>query len=167
MPLDFDSIFRRRADFVWREIHWPAELAPEVAVAVLRQLGTDHFVRLIALEVEARDGAVLHRIGVPAPAAARVEQLITALVPNSALTPAARRAELPNAWRITLTNRHRPLQIADPERVTRAVLAALTAARRDEQIVVQWLLGRTHSPRPVAAAETAPSDSWWRPLVCR
>ena len=164
MPLDLDLDLRPRPDFVWREIHWPAELAPEVAVAVLRQLGTDHFVRLIVLEVEARDGEVVHRIGVPAPAAARVEQLFTALVPNSALTQ--QRGELSSdAWRMALTNRHRPLRIDDPEQITRAVLAALTAARRDEQIVVQWLLGRTHAPRPVAAAETAPSDSWWRRLV--
>jgi hypothetical protein len=165
VPLDLDSILGRRADFVWQQVHWPAELAPEVAVAVLRQLGTDHFVRLIALEIEARDGVVIHRIGVPAPAAARVQQLFTALVYSSALTSAERRAELPDAFRITLTNRHRPLQIDDPERITRAVLAALTSARKDEQIVVQWLLGRTHSPRPVPASETVPSDSWWRPLV--
>ena len=86
MTLTRSSAGARR--FVWREIHWPAELAPEVAVAVLRQLGTDHFVRLIALEVEARAGAVIYRIGVPAPAAARVEQLFAALVPGSAMTPA-------------------------------------------------------------------------------
>ena len=165
MPLDLDSIFGRRADFVWREVHWPAELAPQLAVAVLRQLGTDHFVRLIALEVEARDGVVLHRIGVPAPAAARVEQLFTTLVYNSALTTGTRRTELPDAFRITLTNRHRPLQVSDPEQIARAVLAGLTAAGKNEQVVVQWLLGRTHAPRPVPASETVPTDSWWRPLV--
>ena len=113
MPLDLDSIFGRRADFVWREVHWPAELPPQLAVAVLRQLGTNHFVPLIALEVEARDGVVLHRIGVPAPAAARVEQLFTTLVYNSALTTGTRRTELPDAFRIMLTNRHRPLQVSD------------------------------------------------------
>lgn len=164
MPLDPKVFFGRREDFVWREIHWPAELAPDVAVAVLRQLGTDHLVRLIALEVEARDGAVVHRIGVPAPAAPRVDQLVTALVSNSAVTPVARHAGMPDAWRIVLRNRHRPLLVAEPERITRAVLAALMAAGRNERVVVQWLLGRTHAPRSVAAAEAAPSDSWWRPL---
>jgi hypothetical protein len=161
---DFDFL-RPRPEFVWREIHWTAELAPELAAAVLRQLGTDHFVRVIALEVEARDGVVLHRVGVAASAAPRVEQLFTALVSNSAVTSTGPRTDFRDAWRVALTNRHRPLQIADPERVTRALLAAITAAGKKEQIVVQWLLGRTHAPRPVAVSETAPTESWWRPLV--
>ena len=166
MPLDLDSIFGRRVPLVWREIHWPVELAPEIAVAVLRQLGTDRFVRLIALEVEARSSLVIFRIGIPAPAAARVEQLFAALVPGSAMTSASRRAELPDAWRVVVGSRHRPLQVADPVQITRAVLAAITAASNHEQIVVQWLLGRTHSPRPVAASESSASvESWWRPLV--
>lgn len=165
MPLELGSLFGRDTDLVWREIHWPPELAPELAASALRQLGTDHFVRLIALEVEARDGVIVHRIGVPAPAATRVEQLFTTLVWGSVLTPAARRAELPDAWRITLTGQHRPLQVAEPERMSRAVLAAITAAGKNESVVVQWLLGRTHAPRPVAAAETMPSDTWWRPLL--
>lgn len=167
MLLDLDSLLGRRPEFVWREIHWPAELAPEIAVALLRQLGTDQFVRLIVLELEARVGTIVYRIGVSAPAVSRVEQLFAALVPDSALTSAARQGELPNAWRVALTNRHRPLQITNPEAITRAVLAALTAAGKDERVVLQWLLGRTRAPRPVAASEPSSSDGepWWRPLV--
>ena len=89
MRLDLASLLLPpRADFVWREIHWPAELDPEIALAVLRQLATDHFVRFVALEVEANAEHVIHRIGVPAQAVDRVEQLLKALVPNSALTRA-------------------------------------------------------------------------------
>ena len=162
MPLDLALLFGRRADFVWRELHWPAELAPEMAVALLRQLGTDQFVRLIAFEVEANGGVVVHRVGVPRASVARVEQLFMALVPSSAVTPTAPRSLLPNGWRMTLTNRQRPLRVDDPERITRALLAAVTAAGRKERVVVQWLLGRTHAPRPVALSETAPVESWWR-----
>ena len=165
MPLDLRSILFRPAELVWRELHFPAELASDTGVALLRQLGTDHFIRHVALEVEGRDEHVSYRIGVPAPAIARVEQLIAALVPDAALTTCGR-VGLPNAWRIALTTRHRPLQVSDPERVTRALLAALTAARKDEQIVVQWLLGRTHSPKPVAASEsTSGTDDWWQALT--
>jgi Type IV secretion-system coupling protein DNA-binding domain/TraM recognition site of TraD and TraG len=163
--LDF-ALLRPPAEFVWREIHWPAELAPEVAAATLRQLATDRFVRLIALEVEASGGEISHRIGVPPPATDRVEQLVAALIPSGALTRTRRPNDLPDGWRITLTTRQRPLQLADPERVSRAVLAALSAARKDETIVLQWLLGRTVAPRPVAAAETSSGACpWWRPLI--
>jgi len=166
VPLDLASMLWPRPEFVWREIHWPAEVAPETAVAVLRQLATDHFIRLIALEVEASAGTVVHRIGVPAPATARVEQLFAALVPDCAMTSAAARAELSDTWRIGLTNRHRPLHIADSERVTRAVLASIAAAGKTEQIVIQWLLGRTSAPRSVAANErSASADPWWRALI--
>jgi hypothetical protein len=163
--LDLSVIAGRHTEFVWREMHWPDELPTDVAVAMLRQLGTDQFVRLIAFEVEAREGEVVHRIGVAPTAAGRVTQLVGALVSNSALTPAVRRVDMPDAWRIALTNRHRPLLLADPERITRAVLAAVTAVGKNEQIAVQWLLGPAQAPRPVAASEAAPGDSWWQPLV--
>ena len=167
MRLDLaKSLMGAGPEFVWREIHWPAELDPEFALAVLRQLATDHLVRLVVFEVEATDGLVVHRIGVPEQAMNRIEQLVAALVPDSALTVAARSSEHRAAWRIALTTRQRPLQITNPEQIARAVLAAVTAGRKDERIVLQWLLGRTHAPRPVAAATPAATvEPWWRPLA--
>lgn len=134
MPLDpfltAVGLGRPQSEFVWREIHWPAELDPEVSLALLRQLATDRLVRLIAFEVEARGELLVHRVGVPEEAVGRVEQLVTALVPDGALTVATRRPEFNNAWRVALTTHHRPLQTSSPEQITRAVLAALTAAGR-------------------------------------
>lgn len=156
------DVFKRQPDLVWRQVHWPAEVEPQAALALLRQLGTDQFVRLIALELVCQNGSIAYRIGVPPPAATRVEQLLGALVAGSAVTPTSRRQDLPVAFRVALSNRQRPLRIEDPERITRAVLAAVTAVGRDELVVMQWLLGRTHSPRPVAANETGPVESWWR-----
>jgi len=165
VPLDLRSLLFRPAELLWRELHFPPEMPPDVAAALLRQLGTDHFVRLVALEVEGYGHHIGYRIGVPAPATARVEQLVRALVPDAALTSCGR-GSLPDAWRVTLTTRHRSLQVSDPERVTRALLAALTAARNDEQIVIQWLLGRTHAPRPVSSSETtSATDDLWRALA--
>lgn len=167
MRLDLASLLLPpRAEFVWREIHWPAELDPEIALAVLRQLATDHFVRFVALEVEASAEHIIHRIGVPAQAVDRVERLLEVLVPNSALTVAGRRSDFDDAWRVSVTTRHRPLQVSNSEQIARAVLATLTATKNDEKIVVQWLLGRTHSPRPVAAATPASTvEPWWRPFA--
>jgi uncharacterized protein DUF87 len=160
------ELLRPRPEFVWREIHWPAELASEVALDLLRQLATDHFVRFLAVEVEAAGGRVVHRIGVPAPAVRRVEQLVDALVPGTAVTSVGARSEFAAAWRVDLSAGHRPLQVAEPERVARAVLAAITASTGKEAIVIQWLLGRAHGPRPVSAATPASIvEPWWRPLL--
>jgi hypothetical protein len=160
------AVIGPRPEFVWREIHWPAELKPEAALALLRQLATDRFVRLIALEVEASAGLVVHRIGVPAEAVVRVEQLLATLVPNSALTIPGSRTEFADAWRVSLTTSHRPLQVANPEEITRAVLAAVTSAKQNEKVVLQWLLGRTHAPHPVGASTPSSTvEPWWRLLV--
>lgn len=165
MRLSLPTIFHPRRSLVWRTVHWPNELGPEQAVAVLRQIGTDHYVPLIALEVEASGDSVVHRIGTQPAATERVEQLFAALISDAAMTPTSSREPVDASWRVVLSTRYRSLQAADPERVTRALLAALTSTRKDERLVVQWLLGRTHSPRPVATTETASSESWWRPLV--
>jgi Type IV secretory system Conjugative DNA transfer len=166
VQLDFAALLHPRAEFVWREVHWPAELEPDAALAVLRQLATDRLVRLIVFEVEASGGRVVHRVGVAEHAVSRVEQLLAALIPDSALIAAGRRPEVNAAWRVALSTRHRPLQISNPDQIARAVLAALTAVKKDERVVLQWLLGRTHAPRPVAASTPSTAvEPWWHPLV--
>jgi hypothetical protein len=139
------------------------ELAPDVAVALLRQLGTDRFVSLVALEAEADGKAVTFRVGLPAHAVARVEQLFYALVPQSALTP-ARRNKQRDAWRVAIKGHERPLLVQQPESVTRALLAALTATANHERVSVQWLLGSAHAPQRVPRGEAAPSNSLWQPV---
>ena len=79
MRISLVSFFQSRS-LVWRNIHWPAALDPESAIATLRQIGTDHYVPLIAFEVEGSAGSVSHRLGAPPTAVDRVEQLFGALV---------------------------------------------------------------------------------------
>jgi len=157
------SIFRPNLPLSWRRVHWPTDLPPTQAVALLRQLGTDHYVRLLALEVEGSNGAVTHRLAVPAVAVARVERVFGALLPDAALTTTDR-DDVTESWRIVLTSRDRSLKTSDPELVTRALLAALTSTKRNERVVLQWLLGPTREPRVVRTTETARAE-WWRPLV--
>jgi hypothetical protein len=157
---------RPSPEFVWREIHWPDELEPEAALGFLRQIATDRMIELIVFEIEGSGGDLVYRIGVPKPAIGRVEQLLAALLPEVVLAAAPERRQFEHAWHVELTSRHRPLQIAEPERVTRALLAGVTAAGKSERVCVQWLLGRTRAPRPVAAAESSVSfEPWWRPLL--
>lgn len=154
-----------RPRLAWREIHWPLALDPSVGLGLLRQLGADPFVSNLALEVEARDDRVVHRIGVATPAVRRVEQLVPLLVSGSAVTTAAGGAAVDEVWRIVVTSRQRPLRSEPAESITRALLAAMTLCGRDERVAVQWLLGPTHVPRPVAEEETAEQPSVWQTLL--
>lgn len=164
MRLDFR--LPPRADLVWRDIHWPHELAPDLAVALLRQVATDAAIRLIVFEVEARHDMVSHRVGAPQAAVDRISHLLPALIAGTALTPANRKCDFQDAWRVGIATKQRPLQTTEPDRTARALLAALTAVRPGERVVVQWVLGRGFAPRPVAASELAPrTGSWLAPLV--
>lgn len=165
VPLDLRLFFRPHPPRIWCDLHWPSEVAPDVAAAALRQIGTDQFLSTIVLEVEAAQDRVAYRIGIPAPAARRTEQLIPALVKDAAITPNAYRHPVDRSWRIVLTSRQRPLKTDTPEAVTRAILAALTGAHRDERVVLQWLLGRAHSPRAVAENDTTEPMTGLRLLV--
>ncbi|HEX6700895.1 MAG TPA: type IV secretory system conjugative DNA transfer family protein [Gaiellaceae bacterium] len=167
MPLErLVSCFRPQPPFVWREVHWPAELPLETAVAFLRQLATDRFVPSVAFELQANAGRVVYRIGVHAEAAHRVEHLLPALLPRSALTIAPQRSPLARAWHISLSTRHRPLETKQAEAVARAVLAASVATRSGETLVIQWLLGSARPPRPVSAGTPAAAvQPWWQPLL--
>jgi hypothetical protein len=167
VPLDLAALlWPPRREFVWREIHWPPDLPTESAVSVLRQLGTDRFVSVVAFELEASGEGIVHRVGTVVHAVNRVEQLLAALVPQTAVTVAARSVDLTRAWRVGLSTRHRPLETARPESIARAVLAAMVAAHRGESIVVQWILGPTRAPRPVSTSTpSAAVEPWWRPIV--
>ena len=149
---------------VWRQLHWPTALDAQEAIGLLRQLSTDRYVPLMVLEADATKTGIVHRFGVRASSIDRVQELFQALLSDSAVTPSAERAPVTAAWRVVLTTRHRSLQTADPERVTRAVLAALTTAKGRERIVLQWTLGPSRPPRVVPASESATVE-WWRPLV--
>jgi hypothetical protein len=164
-PTSVGAILRRRPILVWREIHWPAELPAETAVTVLRQLATDRFVFLVVLEVESDAGLLFWRIGVPAEATTRVEQMVASLLPDGAVSRAVRRP-LSSAWRVKLSARHRPLVTTGPEPVSRALLAALASADKGERIVVQWLLGTSRGPQTIPPdASSTFIDPWWRLLL--
>jgi hypothetical protein len=166
MPLDLGKWLtgstKPRPVHAWRELHFPAELTPETVLSVLRQLATDKFVPTIAFEVESSGGQLVHRFGVAPEAVARVEQLLAALIPDSAVTTAVRRAEVTAAWRIALDNKSRALDASRPEQVTRALLAALAAVYAKETVVVQWLLGPAFPPRHVGrtAAASLGEEVW-------
>jgi len=162
VPLDLHGLLRPKRGLAWRQIHWPREVPIEHALGLLRQLATDHAVARAVLEVEQRDGVVLHRLGVHEHVLHRVEQLVTGWFPDAALTE-VQRVDIPSAWRIALSTAQRPLEFEAPERLTRALLAGLFAARGHERVVLQWVLGRAVAPRMVGRTETP--EGWWQTFL--
>ncbi len=162
MPLDLHGLLWPRPVLTWRQIHWPRELSVEHALGLLRQLATDHGVQRLVLEVEGRDGDVVHRLGAEAQVIGRVEELFVNLLPDVALTP-TERVDVPAAWRVVLSSSHRPLEIKDAESIARAVLAGLAGPRLGERIMFQWLLGRSIGPRSVGSKES--TDDWWHAFI--
>ena len=149
----------RGPDFVWSELHWPESLDEDICVSLLRQLATDRLVRLVVFEVEATAGAVRYRVGSPEGTADRVAQLVGALVPGIALSPLDSRDEVARAWGVAVSPQDRPLVTSGPLAITRSLLAALTTVRKDERVVLQWLLGAAFGPRSIATSTSAPTQN--------
>jgi hypothetical protein len=157
--------FFNEPTFVWRQIHWPATVEPELGLALLRQIATDAFVRCVVLEVESDGGGLIYRIGVPTEAVPRSGALFAALLPDGALTPPVDRPALERSWKIALSAKHRPLVMNQAEQISRGLLAALASVEPREHLLVQWLLGPARTPRSASGATAATIESWWRPLL--
>jgi hypothetical protein len=149
----------RGPSFVWSELHWPESLDEDTCVSLLRQLATDRLVRLVVFEVEATAGAVRYRIGSPEGTADRVAQLVGALIPGIALSPQDSRDEVARAWGVAVSPQDRPLVTSGPLAISRSLLAALTSVRKDERVVLQWLLGAAFGPRSIATRTSSPTQN--------
>jgi hypothetical protein len=106
----------------------------------------------------------MYLLGLPADAGRQRVALVTRLFPSARLTPlGSERAPVVAAARLRASTPHRPLRTVDPVAVVRSILASLTLARGEEQLVLQLLLG----PRrvPLAIPNQSPSSivaPWWQ-----
>lgn len=158
-------LLARRPELAWRELHWPQELAESTGIGLLRQLGHDAFLSTLVFEAEISGAGLRYRIGLPAASADRVEKLIEAIADGAAITTHARRIAVDEAWRVVVTSRQRPLKTTETEAITRSILGAMTGVDARERIVLQWLLGPTHVPRPVHTEEPVEAKSSWVSLL--
>lgn len=151
---------RREAELVWRRMHWPQELDPEMALRLLRQLAADRRNRLLVFEAEATRSGIEYRVATEPAAGQHSERLLRALVPGLELTRTSHPKRSGAVVSLRLSSNRIPLRSDDPAGVSRALLAALSMVDRDERLAVRWLLGRRHQPRP--GSEQA--DSIWEAL---
>lgn len=150
--------------FVWRQLHWPRPLEAVAVLEVLRAWAADERSPRLVLEARGGSDGVAYLLGAPLPALLEAKRQLRARLPEVRLTePSEPRHPVRTARRLSLSTRHRPLRTEPPELVVRGVLGALSAVGRDEELVLQTVLG----PRrvPLAIPNHSPSSvvmPWWQ-----
>jgi hypothetical protein len=151
------------AVLVWLRLRWPREVADRQLAATWRIL-----VRVaghpVVVEASGADGMVSHRLAVPVSKEQVVIRQLLATIPGIAVGPddgplAQEPLTFAMALGLGFTNRQRPLDTDDLISTNHALLTALAAARRDERLLLQWVLGRTVPPRAVPSGAN-PAASW-------
>ncbi|WP_336855965.1 type IV secretory system conjugative DNA transfer family protein [Sinomonas albida] len=133
---------------VWQRIHWPQPLEDAHAIRLLRAWASQAHAPLLMLEARADKDGVQYLIGTQRRhqhAVARdIEKLVTGSLIVDHDDP---RVGAAAAHRVSFHPATMPLQPADPDGATRTLLAALTAVKGSEHLVLQLVLGPRIAPR--------------------
>lgn len=145
-------------EFHWFELHWPRPLAPETALTMLRRLATEQVRSPMVIEAIGQAGSVRYRLAVPRQAVESAKHLFAALVPGAVLDDSS--VDLvagAAAVRLVVRGATLGLRTTRPLEAARSLLAALSAARPGETLVLQLFIGggrpahmtgaRTRNPR--------------------
>lgn len=140
---------QRRSEPSWFRLRWPREVDPVEALAFVAHLAAVSGRGGLVLEVHATSERIEHRIRVPKALSASLRGAAHA-IPGLTLVPLNRvAAPIGRAWSLRLTSRRRPIRTDAPATSSRALLSSLTRLGRDEEIVVQILLGNRLAPEAV------------------
>ena len=143
------SGLHRQPALSWLTLHWPRTLDAGACLAVLRQLAADRRAGVVVIETTATAGEVSYRLGVNPAAVDDVGHLLRSLVADIEITPTTERPKLDSAWRVSVNTKQRALRQDDPLTVTRGLLTGVAAARKNEAVIIQWVLGPRRVPMPV------------------
>lgn len=148
----------------WRELHWQRPIDPQSVLALLRRLASDSRSPVIVFEARAVAGTVRYLIGLPSDAASDILSTFIVLVPGVLVTKfdSERRPPI-TARQLAASTRHRAIETGDPDAAVRTVLHALTRVERDEELVLQLVLGPRRVPLAVPTRSSASVVSpWWK-----
>lgn len=155
-------ITSNREEWEWRELTWPDTLTPDTVRNALEQLSASGALGPVVLETRATKAGLRWLI---AARPARIENTITVLAAHLAIrahTP--RRIRKPVGHTAELRVSGTDLSL-DPARITasiRGLYGALSRLHDGEEVVLQLLLGRRHTP-PVRPRE--PLHVWLKVLA--
>jgi hypothetical protein len=152
----------KRRTLVWLTLHWPREVSDDQVSAVWRRLPALAGWPLI-VEAVGRAGQVEHRMAVRDSRHQAVIRQLGLELPGLSLQVDDPRSvsQLDQAGELHLTTRRRPLATGDLALSSRALLAALSLAGKNEALVLQWVLGHPLHPQatPSGNAPLTP-ESW-------
>jgi hypothetical protein len=154
-----------RHRLAWFSVYWARPLDEASAAGVLRQWAADQRSPGIAVEVWASAGAVRYALGSPPPFRSGQQLQLERQLPGlHAVADQPTRPALHVAGQLRASTRHRALRV-DALLASRAILAALSAARQHEHLALQVLLGPRRVPLAVPLNSPASvSESWYRTL---
>lgn len=143
-------------------LHFPADLAFDQVVAVLRSLvalGATHGPLAarpsVVFEIVATSDGLQHRLRVPATAKRALLNQLRAAVPHLVVEEIDTRLPWPGLGagaEMRLTSFRRPLRTDQPEAAAASILATLSPLGADDALVLQWTVGATAQPSPSTAA---------------
>lgn len=146
---------------VWQQVFFPHPLTPAAATSILRQWSAERHAPQLVLEVRADHRGVEYVVGSQLRHASRVRRTIEQLAPGAVVTgfEPGDRNDVATARRMTLTSHNHPLEPSDQPASSRAILHAMTAVKRGEEVVLQLTLGprRRPSSPPISTARSGQS----------
>lgn len=150
---------------VWQQLHWHRPLDAATCLLLLRRIASDTRADRIVFEARTSKGSVTYLVGVPASRSEAVANLITSLIPGTTLTSPVHRKAVQAARQVKTSTHHRALRVDAAEDAARVILAALASVGKNDEVVLQVVLG----PRrmPLAIPTNSPSSvvaPWWYPL---
>lgn len=155
-------ITNNREEWEWRELTWPDTLTPDTVRNALEQLAASGALGPVILETHATKAGLRWLI---AARPARIENATTMLAAHltvRAHTPRRIRKPVEHAAELRVSGTDLSL---DPARITasiRGLYGALSRLHDGEEVVLQLLLGRRHTP-PVRPRE--PLHAWLKVLA--
>ncbi|MGO2746772.1 type IV secretory system conjugative DNA transfer family protein [Microbacterium sp.] len=152
----------KHEEWEWQELAWPDTLTPDAVHATLEHLAASTTLGPIVLEARATKTGLRWLI---AAKPARIDTVLDALRAHltvRAHTPRRRRHEVQHAVDLRVTGTDLSLEAAKVTASIRGLYGALSRLHGEEEVVLQLLLGRRHTP-PVRPRESL--GAWLRVLA--
>ena len=148
------------APFIWQQLHFPWPLEPDHVLRLLGRLAADASRATVVLEACGEGGLVHHRIGTQAHQVRAVTDAVTTSIPGTLLSTIDEPTPPARVGRVTVADHGLSLQSDQSLALTRAIHAALAAARyQGEQLVLQIVLGAGIPPRLLPDNPADPTQS--------